>query len=159
MANYFKHLLSLDTSTYTVAQIAKRFEPSSLLYCGHSTLYSHLVNVFDVFCCTTCPRQRHLLMLLSIKACESSRRVSLQNKSRQADCWPLFRQSVHGVYRSTHRYCLVSSAFYVDCRDSSSCRRKLQCFYCRKTLIIAQSYFVMLPIISKDVSNGRHLGF
>jgi len=28
MANYFDHLLSLDTPTYTVAQIAKRFEPS-----------------------------------------------------------------------------------------------------------------------------------
>jgi len=31
MANYFDHLLSLDTPTYTVTQIAKRFEPSTVL--------------------------------------------------------------------------------------------------------------------------------
>jgi len=31
MANYFDHLLSLDTPTYTVAQIAKRFELSTVL--------------------------------------------------------------------------------------------------------------------------------
>jgi len=31
MANYSDHLLSLDTPTYTVAQIAKRFEPSTVL--------------------------------------------------------------------------------------------------------------------------------
>jgi len=31
MANYFNHLLSLDTPTYTVAQIAKRFEPTTVL--------------------------------------------------------------------------------------------------------------------------------
>jgi len=41
MANYFDHLLFLDTSTYTVAQIAKRFEPSTV--CEHSAQYSHLV--------------------------------------------------------------------------------------------------------------------
>ena len=32
MANYFDHLLSLDTPNYTVAQIAKRFEPSTVLW-------------------------------------------------------------------------------------------------------------------------------
>ena len=32
MANYFDHLLSLDTPTYTVAQMAKRFEPSTVLW-------------------------------------------------------------------------------------------------------------------------------
>ena len=32
MANYFDHLLSLDMPTYTVAQIAKRFEPSTVLW-------------------------------------------------------------------------------------------------------------------------------
>ena len=32
MANYFDHLLSLDTPTYAVAQIAKRFEPSTVLW-------------------------------------------------------------------------------------------------------------------------------
>jgi len=43
MANYFDHLLSLDTPTYTVAQIAKLSASSQVLYCGHSTQYSHLV--------------------------------------------------------------------------------------------------------------------
>jgi len=32
MANYFDHLLSLGTPTYTVAQTAKRFEPSTVLW-------------------------------------------------------------------------------------------------------------------------------
>jgi len=41
MSNYFDHLLSLDTPTYTVAQTAKRFEPSTVLW--HSTHYRHLV--------------------------------------------------------------------------------------------------------------------
>jgi len=36
MANYFDHLLSLDTPTYAVAQIAKRFEPSTLLSAFHA---------------------------------------------------------------------------------------------------------------------------
>jgi len=36
MANYFDHLLSLDTPTYTVAQIAKRFEPSTVLWAFHT---------------------------------------------------------------------------------------------------------------------------
>jgi len=36
MANYFDHLLSLDTPTYTVAQIAKRFEPSAVLWAFHT---------------------------------------------------------------------------------------------------------------------------
>jgi len=42
MSNYFDNLLSLDTPTYTVAQIAERFE-SRIVYCRHSTQYSHLV--------------------------------------------------------------------------------------------------------------------
>ena len=36
MANYFDHLLSLDTPTYTVAQIAERFEPSTVLWAFHT---------------------------------------------------------------------------------------------------------------------------
>jgi len=36
MANYFDHLLSLDTPTYTVEQIAKRFEPSTVLWAFHT---------------------------------------------------------------------------------------------------------------------------
>ena len=36
MANYFDHLLYLDTPTYTVAQIAKRFEPSTVLWAFHT---------------------------------------------------------------------------------------------------------------------------
>jgi len=36
MTNYFDHLLSLDTPTYTVAQIAKRFEPSTVLWAFHT---------------------------------------------------------------------------------------------------------------------------
>jgi len=47
LSNYFDHLigLSLDRghAHLTVALIAKRFEQSIvLLYCGHSTQYSHL---------------------------------------------------------------------------------------------------------------------
>jgi len=36
MANYFDHLLSLDTPTYTVARIAKRFEPTIALWAFHT---------------------------------------------------------------------------------------------------------------------------
>jgi len=36
MANYFDHLLSLDTPTYTVAQIGKCFEPSTVLWAFHT---------------------------------------------------------------------------------------------------------------------------
>jgi len=36
MANYFDHLLSLDTPIYTVAQIAKRFKPSNVLWAFHT---------------------------------------------------------------------------------------------------------------------------
>ena len=36
MTNYFDHLLCLDTPTYTVAQIAKRFEPSTVLWAFHT---------------------------------------------------------------------------------------------------------------------------
>jgi len=46
MANYFDHLLSLDTPTYTVAQIAKRFEPSTVLWAF--TQYSHLLIIILV---------------------------------------------------------------------------------------------------------------
>jgi len=42
MANYFDHLLSLDTPTYTVAQIAKRFEPSTVLWAYHTIQPSSL---------------------------------------------------------------------------------------------------------------------
>ena len=59
MANYFDHLLSLDTPTYTVAQIAKRFEPSTVLWAFHTIqptsslcllLYFSLsINVFLVY--------------------------------------------------------------------------------------------------------------
>jgi len=38
MTNYFDHLLSLDTPTY------KPSASSRVLYCGHSTQYSHLVH-------------------------------------------------------------------------------------------------------------------
>ena len=36
MANYFDHLLSLDTPTYTVAQITNWFEPSTVLWAFHT---------------------------------------------------------------------------------------------------------------------------
>jgi len=36
MANYFDHLLSLDTPNYTVTQTAKRFEPSTVLSAFHT---------------------------------------------------------------------------------------------------------------------------
>jgi len=36
MANYFDHLLSLDTPTYTVAQTAKHFEPSTVMWAFHT---------------------------------------------------------------------------------------------------------------------------
>jgi len=45
MANYFDPLLSLDTPTYTVAQIAKRFEPNTVLWAFHTIQWNtiHLV--------------------------------------------------------------------------------------------------------------------
>jgi len=45
MSTYFDHLLSLDTPTYTVAQIAKRFEPRIVLWAFHTiqpSSYHHL---------------------------------------------------------------------------------------------------------------------
>jgi len=36
MSNYFDHALSLDTPTQTVAQIARRFEPSTVLWAFHT---------------------------------------------------------------------------------------------------------------------------
>jgi len=46
MANYFEHLLSLKTPTYTVAQTAKRFEPSTVLWASHTIQPSSLVCLF-----------------------------------------------------------------------------------------------------------------
>jgi len=43
MASYFDHLLSLDTPTYTVAQIAKRFQPSTVLWAFHTIKPSGLL--------------------------------------------------------------------------------------------------------------------
>jgi len=36
MVNYFDHSLSLETPTYTIAQIAKRFEPNIVLWAFHT---------------------------------------------------------------------------------------------------------------------------
>jgi len=36
MANFFDHLLSLHAPTYAVAQIAKRFEPNTVLWAFHT---------------------------------------------------------------------------------------------------------------------------
>jgi len=41
--NYIDHLLSLDTPTNTVAQIANRFEPSTVLWAFHTMQPSSLV--------------------------------------------------------------------------------------------------------------------
>jgi len=46
MANYFDHLSSLDTPTYTVVQIAKRFEPSTVLWAFH-TIQPYIV-VYEI---------------------------------------------------------------------------------------------------------------
>jgi len=47
IANYFDHLLFLDTPIYTVEQIAKRFEPSTVLWASHtiqpSSLFMQLI--------------------------------------------------------------------------------------------------------------------
>ena len=48
MANYFDHLLSLDTLTYTVAQIAKRFELSTVLWAFH-TIQPFRYSLYFVF--------------------------------------------------------------------------------------------------------------
>jgi len=47
MENYFDHLLSLDTPTYTVAHIAKRFEPSTVLWAFHTVQPSSLCFVIS----------------------------------------------------------------------------------------------------------------
>ena len=47
MANYFDHLLSLDTLTCTVAHTAKRFEPSTVLWEFHTIQPSSLHLVFS----------------------------------------------------------------------------------------------------------------
>ena len=44
MANYFDHLLSLNTPTYRVAQIAKRFEPSTVLWAFHTIQPSSFIS-------------------------------------------------------------------------------------------------------------------
>ena len=46
MANYFDHLLSLDTPNYSVAQIAMRFEPRSVLWAFHTIQSSSFVCFF-----------------------------------------------------------------------------------------------------------------
>jgi len=43
MANYFDQLLSLDTPTCTVAHIAKRFKPSTVLWAFHTIQPSSLL--------------------------------------------------------------------------------------------------------------------
>ena len=43
MANYFDHLLTLDMPTYPVAQIAKRFEASTVLWAFHTIQPSSFV--------------------------------------------------------------------------------------------------------------------
>jgi len=48
MANYFDHLLSLDTPTYTVAQIAKHFEPSTGLWAFHTMQPSSFIFLLSV---------------------------------------------------------------------------------------------------------------
>jgi len=48
MANYFDHLLSLDTPTYIVAQIAKRFEPSTVLWAFHIIQPSSLFRLYVI---------------------------------------------------------------------------------------------------------------
>jgi len=45
-ANYFDHLLSLDTPTFTVAQIDKRFKPSTLLWAFHTIQPSSYLYIF-----------------------------------------------------------------------------------------------------------------
>jgi len=54
MANYFDHLLSLDTPTYIVAQIAKCFEPSTVLWAFHtiqlSSCHLFLQLFLQLFC-------------------------------------------------------------------------------------------------------------
>ena len=46
MANFFYHLISLDTPTYTVAQTAKRFEPSTVSWAFHTIQPSSCIS-FD----------------------------------------------------------------------------------------------------------------
>ena len=50
MANYFDHLSSLDTPTYTVAQIDKRIEPSTVLWTFHTQPSSCSLYCFVSFC-------------------------------------------------------------------------------------------------------------
>ena len=45
MSNYFHHLLSLATSTYTVAQIAECFEPNTVLVTFHTIQPSSIYTV------------------------------------------------------------------------------------------------------------------
>jgi len=48
MANYFDHLLCLETPTYTVAQITKRFEPSTVLWAFHTIQPSSFIFDFII---------------------------------------------------------------------------------------------------------------
>ena len=48
MANYFHHLLCLEMPTYTVAQITKRFEPSTVLWAFHTIQPSSFIFDFII---------------------------------------------------------------------------------------------------------------
>ena len=83
MANYFDHLLSLDTPTYTVAQTAKRVRPSTVLLAFHTiqpssysapqccTSYSNSVrlSVTRRYCVKTTARSTVQFALLDSKMC------------------------------------------------------------------------------------------
>jgi len=60
MSNYFDHTLSLDTPTYTVAQIAKQFEPSTVLSAFHAIQpSSYICRILLVYCSACCLCFRH----------------------------------------------------------------------------------------------------
>ena len=52
VSNYFDYWLSLDTPTYTVAQMAERFEPSTVLCSFYTVQPSSLMTVFLVQGCS-----------------------------------------------------------------------------------------------------------
>ena len=68
IANYFDHLLSLDTPTYTVAQIAKRFKPNTVLWAFHtiqqsSLHYIHFV-IYYHFCSHFCKNENTISIVI-----------------------------------------------------------------------------------------------
>jgi len=68
IANYFNHLLSLDTPTYTVAQIAKRFKPNTVLWAFHtiqqsSLHYIHFV-IYYHFCSHFCKNENTISIVI-----------------------------------------------------------------------------------------------